>query len=464
METIDLDFAAKACLGRLVKGSPAVPVERVCTDSRQARAGDLFFAIKGGRFDGHDFIPAVAQNGATAVVVENSRVPADLPDCAVMAVDDVRQAFGRLAAVYRNLFDLPVVAVAGSNGKTTTKELIAAVLRQKFSTLWSEASFNNDIGVPLTLLRLEKTHRAAVFEVGTNHPGELAPLLRLIRPQYGVLTNIGREHLEFFGDIGGVAAEEGWVAEVLPADGTLFVNGDDEWCDRIGQRTRATTVRVGLGERNDWCARSIRTTTKGVTFRVDAPRAEYSGEYRIRLLGRHQVLNALLAVAVGERLGLDQAEIQRGLAECQPPKMRLQLWDNGDIRILDDSYNANADSMLAALQVLMDLPCKGRRVAVLGDMAELGAQAEAAHAEVGRRVAELGVGQLFAVGKMAAGIARSAREAGLTRVIEFADVEGAAAALKTLLKPGDVVLLKASRATGLERIVNALRDERTGRN
>jgi len=167
---------------------------------------------------------------------------------------------------------------------------------------------------------------------------------------------------------------------------------------------------------------------------------------------------------VGERLGLDRAEIDRGLAECQPPKMRLQLWESGDVRILDDSYNANADSVLAALRVLVDLPAKGRRVAVLGDMAELGAQAEAAHAEVGRRAAELGVGQLFAVGKMAGVIARAAREAGLTRVIEFADVAGAASALKTLLKPGDVVLLKASRATGLERIAEALREEKTGRN
>ena len=212
----------------------------------------------------------------------------------VLVVDDARAALGRLAAAYRREFDLPVIAVGGSNGKTTAKELIASVLRQKLATLWSEASFNNDIGVPLTLLRLEKSHQAAVLEAGTNHPGELAPLVKMIQPKYGVITNIGREHLEFFGDVAGVAQEEGWLAELLPADGKLFVNGDNEWTEQIVRRTRATVVRVGLGEKNDWRAKGIRLDKNGVTFRVEAPKAEFSGEYRINLLGRHQVTNALV--------------------------------------------------------------------------------------------------------------------------------------------------------------------------
>jgi UDP-N-acetylmuramoyl-tripeptide--D-alanyl-D-alanine ligase len=190
---------------------------------------------------------------------------------------------------------LPIVAVGGSNGKTTVKELITSALRQRLATLWSEASFNNDIGVPLTLLRLEKSHQAAVLETGTNHPGELAPLVKMVQPKYGVITNIGREHLEFFGDVAGVAQEEGWLAELLPADGTLFINGDDEWTEQIAKRVRAKIVRVGLGEKNNWRARSIRLDKNGVTFRVDAPKAEFSGGYRINLLGRHQVTNALFA-------------------------------------------------------------------------------------------------------------------------------------------------------------------------
>jgi UDP-N-acetylmuramoyl-tripeptide--D-alanyl-D-alanine ligase len=456
-----LKFVAEACAAELRRGSGVTPVERVCTDSRQAQAGDVFFAIKGERFDGHDFVNEVAARGVAAVVVGRKYTPSPLPDCAVLTVDDTRAALGRLAAAYRRLFNLPVIAVGGSNGKTTVKELIASVLRQKLATLWSEASFNNDIGVPMTLLRLDKSHQAAVLEAGTNHPGELAPLVKMIQPKYGVLTNIGREHLEFFGDLAGVAEEEGSLAELLPAEGRLFINGDSEWTELITRRTRATVVRVGLGEKNDWRGRGLRLDKNGVTFRVETPKAEYSGEYRVNLLGRHQVINALFAVAVSEELGLGRPAVRDGLAECQPAKMRMQFWEAGGVRVLDDAYNANADSMVAALETLCALPLQGRRVAVLGDMAELGAQSEAAHAEIGRRAAELGIGQLFAVGRMAPVIAAAARAAGLSRVIEFADVEAAKSAVKHFLKAGDVVLLKASRASRLERIAETLKPEQS---
>jgi UDP-N-acetylmuramoyl-tripeptide--D-alanyl-D-alanine ligase len=461
MEVHDLKFITTACRGEQLCGSTATPFGRVCTDSRQAQRGDAFFALPGERFDGHDFLQDVAAKGAAAVVVERQRIPAQLPACAVIAVDHTRNALGCLAGQYRQEFQLPLVAVGGSNGKTTTKELIASVLRQKLATLWSEASFNNDIGVPLTLLRLERAHQAGVVEAGTNHPGELAPLVRLIQPRFGVLTCIGREHLEFFGDLAGVAREEGWLAELLPADGKLFVNGDDPWTPRILERTRAAVVRVGLAPTNDWQARNIRLDRQGATFQVATPHADYAGEYRIALLGSHQVVNALFALAVGVEFGLSRAEIERGLAGCKAPGMRLQLRDLNGVRVLDDAYNANADSMLAALQTLQDLPGKGRRVAVLGDMAELGAQSEAAHEEVGRRAAETGVGQLIVVGRMAPVMARAARSAGLNRVLEFPDVESAATALKSILKTGDTLLLKASRAARLERIAEILELERS---
>jgi UDP-N-acetylmuramoyl-tripeptide--D-alanyl-D-alanine ligase len=459
-----LKFIAEACGAEILGGAAGVEVNSVCTDSRAAKAGDLFFAIKGEKFDGHEFINEIWAKGVAAVVLEKSKaqsrkskIPAD---AATLAVDDVRVALGKFAAAYRRQFDLPVIAVGGSNGKTTVKELLASVLRQKFSTLWSEASFNNDIGVPLTLLRLEKSHQAAVLEAGTNHPGELAPLVKMIASKFGVITNIGREHLEFFGDVAGVAREEGSLAELLPADGKLFLNGDNEWTEKIAARTQAQVVRVGLGEKNDWCAKKIRLDKNGVTFQVVTANEEFCGAYRINLLGQHQVTNALFAVALGAELGLDRAEIQDGLVACQPPKMRLNFWEVNGVRVLDDSYNANADSTIAALETLCGLPLQGRRVAVLGDMAELGAHSAAAHAEVGRRAAELKLGQLFAIGKMAAVTGKAARDAGLMRVFEFAEVEAALNVVKGFLKPGDVVLLKASRVSRLERIAEMLKAEK----
>ena len=458
MEARSLKFLAGAGDAEIKAGSPDAAVKNVCTDSRAAKPGDVFFAIKGEKFDGHDFIAEVAAKDVAAIVVE--KIPAKLPNCAVLLVKDVRVALGKFAAAYRQEFSLPVIAVGGSNGKTTTKELLASVLRQKFATLWSEASFNNDIGVPMTLLRLDKTHQAAVLEVGTNHPGELAPLVKMIAPKLGIITSIGREHLEFFGDVAGVAQEEGNLAEQLPADGKLFVNGDCEWSEKIAARTKARVVRIGLGEKNDWRAKKIRLDKSGVTFQVEHAKKEFCGECRINLLGKHQVTNALLAMAVGAELGLSRDEICDGLAACQPQKMRMQFWEVNGVRVLEDCYNANADSMRAALETLCGLPLQGRRVAILGDMAELGAQTEAAHAEIGKFAAELKIGQLFTVGKNSAATAKAARDAGLLRVIEFTDVEAAMKVMTNFLKPGDVVLLKASRSSRLERIAETLKAEK----
>ena len=462
MEPRSLQFVAHACAGELRSGSPAMRVLRVCTDSRQAQSGDVFFAVSGEKFDGHDFVEEVGRKAAAAVV-QRGRITAPSTRCALIEVEDTRKALGRLAGEYRNNFTLPVIAIAGSNGKTTTKELVASVLRQRLSTLWSEASFNNDIGVPLTLLKLEQSHQAAVLEVGTNHPGELEPLLRLIKPSYGILTSIGREHLEFFGDLEGVVREEGKIGELLPGSGILWLNGDSAWCEQVAARTRARVVRVGLREGNHWRARNIRLDRQGVSFRVEAPEPEFCGEYRVGLLGAHQASNAMFALAVGAELGLTKPELERGLEECRPAKMRLQLWEANGVRILDDSYNANADSMTAALATLQALPCNGRRIAVLGDMAELGNHSESAHEEVGRLAAELGIGQLFAVGRMAPSLARGARAAGLNRVLEFPDVDSAASAVKRFVKEGDLLLLKASRATRLERVGDALRGSETAK-
>jgi UDP-N-acetylmuramoyl-tripeptide--D-alanyl-D-alanine ligase len=455
MEPRTLKFVAEATGGELRRGVAETLACRICTDSRQAGPGDLFIALAGERFDAHAFLPEVARRGVAAVLAEKGKLSPDFADCPVIAVENTRQALGLLAARYRRDFNLPIVAVGGSNGKTTTKELIASTLRQKKATLWSEASFNNEVGVPLTLLRLESAHQAAVLETGANHPGELAPLLRWISPRYGVVTNIGREHLEFFGDLAGVAQEEGAVAECLPADGALFINGDSEWADRIADRTPARVIRAGLGSRNDYRVEEIRIDEHGASFRVKTPFAALNGEYRIQLLGRHQALNAALALAVAAELGLERGTIARGLAACAPVKLRMQLLTLSGVRLLADAYNANADSMLAALQTLCELPCSGRRIAALGDMAELGADSAAAHAEVGRRVAESHLDQLFAVGPRAGDIAAAARRGGMTGVVEISEVESAASAVREFARPGDMVLIKASRSMGLERIIDA---------
>jgi UDP-N-acetylmuramoyl-tripeptide--D-alanyl-D-alanine ligase len=457
MEPRTLKFIATACPGARLEGEAHLLVHRICTDSRQVQPGDLFVALKGERFDAHDFLDDVLKKGVAAAIVSKDRVPAETHGCALIIVDDTRRALGLIASKYRRDFELPVVAVGGSNGKTSTKDLVASILKQKHDTVWSEGSFNNDIGVPMTLLKLGRLHTAGVMEVGTNHPGELAPLIGMIQPRFGIITSIGREHLEFFQNVEGVAREEGTLAEMLPADGKLFINGDTEMVAEITARTKAQVVRVGFGSANDWRPSDIRMEKDRVVFHLDGPPASHVGEYRINLLGKHQVLNAALAVATAIEFGLSKEEIERGLESCQPAKMRLQLWEANGVRILDDAYNANADSMVAALETLQEMPCKGRRIAVLGDMAELGTHSEAAHEEVGRRAAELGVAQLFTIGEKATMLARGARNAGLNRVLEFSDVETAANALRSFIKPGDVLLLKASRSARLERVGDYLR-------
>jgi UDP-N-acetylmuramoyl-tripeptide--D-alanyl-D-alanine ligase len=474
MDARSLKYVVEGCGGELLQGSPDTMVTRVCTDSRDAQPGDLFVALSGERFDGHDFLAEVAGKGVAAVMVEKAkwegkhrtsndqsalRTPHSALPCGVIAVDNSRQGLGRLAGRYRVDFTLPVIAVGGSNGKTSTKELLASVLQQKFKTLSSEASFNNDIGVPVTLLKLESTHQVAVLEVGTNHPGELAPLVKMIRPGFGVITSIGREHLEFFGDLDGVATEEGVLAEMLSDNGVLLTNGDSEWAEPIAQRTWARVIKVGLGRGNVWRATKLRMNEQGMWFRVSGPKRSFAGEYRIGLFGAHQVVNAIFAVAIAAELGLTRPEIRKGLAECKPAKMRLQRWNWNGVCVLDDAYNANADSMKAALDTLRRMPCVGRRVAVLGDMGELGRHSEAAHEEVGRVAAEAGVDELLAVGKMAGMMAGAARSAGLRAVSEFSEPVAAAETLKRILKAGDVMLLKASRATRMERLTEALKSQ-----
>ena len=454
MEARPLQYIAEATGGRVTQGDGGTFVHRASTDSRHVEAEDLFIALKGPRFDGHEFIAQAEQGGVTALLVDR---PVKT-QCAIIEVDDTREALGRFAARYRSDYRLPVVGVAGSNGKTTTKELLASILRRHHEAVWSEASFNNDIGVPLTLLRIENFHHAAVLELGTNHPGELAPLVRMSAPDYGIITAIGREHLEFFGDLEGVAHEEGMLGELLPNGGKLFLYGDSQWSKPIAARSAVPVCTIGMDAGNDWRAEEVRVLPDGVAFKA---LGAMSGECRLRLLGRHQVTNALLAMAVATELGVPEETVRAGLAECRPPQRRLQLSEANGICILDDAYNANADSVNASLGVLADLPCEGRRIVVFGSMAELGDGTRTAHEEAGQSAAALGIDILMAVGEEAETTVDAARTAGLKDAAVFVDNVAAGETLCECVQPGDVVLLKGSRAARLEEVGEYLRKKKT---
>jgi UDP-N-acetylmuramoyl-tripeptide--D-alanyl-D-alanine ligase len=315
----------------------------------------------------------------------------------------------------------------------------------------------------MTLLGLESRHRVAVLEAGTNHPGELAPLLERIRPMVGLLTGIGREHLEHFGDLEGVAREEGSIAEALPADGVLVMNGDAPLAQAIAGRSQAPVIRFGAGVANEWRVVSSRSGWDGEEFELSSPVPGWSGSWRVGVPGRHMAMNAVGALAVASRLGVEPEAAREALRGFRASRQRLETVEVGGVRLLNDCYNANADSMLAALQTLSDLPCAGRRVAVLGDMAELGSASEPAHGEVGR-FAVGRVDHLFAVGVRSGVTAGAAKAGGMAGVSAFPDVEALVPSLLATVQPGDVVLVKASRSARLERVTAALVEKFGGEN
>ena len=443
-----LRFLLEACPGEIAGVDPEQVYQRVCTDTRAVRPGDLFVALRGERFNGNAFAAAALKAGAVAAVVDEPMEAAP-----VLRVADARVAYGQLAAAHRWEFDCPVFGVAGSNGKTSTKDMLASVLGVERNVLRSEASFNNDVGVPATLLQLGPEHEAAVVELGTNHPGELVPLVQMATPDYGVLTGIGREHLEFFGDLQGVAQEEGMLAELLPPRGKLFLYGDGDWVKPICQRTRADVIRVGFGATNDWQVETTRIEQGGTHFSIRAAKSMWSGDYFTPLIGRHQAGNAALALAAGAALGVGREALAKGLAASPQPKQRLQWAESRGVRWLNDAYNANADSVRASLEALAALGTAGRRFVVLGEMAELGEHAEDAHREAGALTASAAAG-LVAIGRWADVTAEAARAAGLKAVESVPDVRSAVDVLRDWVQPRDVVLLKASRAAKLEQILD----------
>lgn len=452
-----------AALRRSVRG--------VSTDTRSLKKGDAFVALAGENFNGHSFIQAAAERGAAVAIVANAwndeRVsnPAPLP---VISVTDTLAAYGWIARAHRLQFQIPVIAVAGSNGKTSTKEMIADLLSTRYNVLRTEGNLNNLVGVPAMLLRMNETHTAAVIEIGTNMPGEIAALCQILMPTHGLITNIGREHLELLGTIEGVANEEGALFRWLAANGgTAFVNLDDRNVARLAKGL-PTSVRYALRKPAD-----VRGVAGGMN-QSGAPSLaiEMNGKQwpiALQTPGLHTATNALCAAAVGLTLKVPPTKVKRALESFRPPEYRsgyarlaMVKAANG-ATVLNDTYNANPDSTLAALQTLRALkPGRGgKRIAVLGDMRELGASSATEHTGIGEAVAKMGIAHALFLGTEMQNAHRAAVAAnGKTAAQHFTEKMELIAALQALLNPNDVLLVKGSRGMKMEEVVKAITDSR----
>ncbi|MBI2158004.1 MAG: UDP-N-acetylmuramoyl-tripeptide--D-alanyl-D-alanine ligase [Candidatus Rokubacteria bacterium] len=445
----------RATQGALVAGDLAVPVTGVSIDSRTLGVGEAFFAIEGHRLDGHAFLADAAGRGAACLVVHalHDDVPANVP---LVLVEDTTKALGRLAAFQRARFSLPVVAVTGSNGKTTTKELVAAVLAARFHVLKPASSFNNQWGLPLTLLRLGPEHEALVLEIGSNRPGEIAHLAGLAAPTVGVVTTVAQAHTEFLGSLDGVREEKAALVRAVPPEGCVVLNADDPRVAGMARDARARILTYGLA--SSATVRAVDGVVEagpGLAFTLEA-----GGERErvaLAFAGRHNATNALAAAATGVALGCSLAEIARGLAAARPVAGRCVWRETGAVRILDDTYNANPVSLRAALAtVAAGRRPDGRLVIVLGDMLELGAIAEEAHREAGRAVVAAAADEFVGVGRHAALAVEAARLGGLAEAHHAMTFEDTVAHLLKRLAPGDTVLVKGSRGMRMERVVDAL--------
>jgi UDP-N-acetylmuramoyl-tripeptide--D-alanyl-D-alanine ligase len=461
-----IEQLAELCGGTLLRGDPQGVVTRISTDTRALRRGDCFIALSGPRYDGHEFLDDAAQRGASAAVVSHPTRAMNSPSVlSLLQVHDTLTALHKLATNYRRLMPptTRVIAISGASGKTTTKEMIAAVLSQRFAIIKTPANNNNHIGTPLTVLALDESHDFGVVELGSNHPGEMRVLTEVVQPDVCVVTNIGLAHVEFLGDEAGVAQEEGTPLESLPRDGDSYavLNVDDPWYSALRGRTTAPVVTVGIDHFADVRASNI-MLNGDVKFRLNIAKKSDDVIVRLKTMGRHQIYNALQAAAIGYMQGLDLDEIRQGLESVEYPKMRMELKQVNGIRFVNDCYNANPPSMKAALRAMQETPCTGRKIAVLGDMLELGAHAQTAHVEVGAVAANSGLSMLVTVGQAARWMAEAAVQAGMEshRVYPVLGTGEAGDLVKALAHEGDTVLLKASRGKKLETILESFEQKK----
>ena len=448
--------------GRLLTGDPQTGITGVCLDSRRVQPHEAFLAICGVRHDAHKFIPEVLQRGATCLIV--SQVPSPLPPIPTMVVDDTTQALGRLAAAHRRRFSIPVIAVTGSCGKTTTKELIAHLLGHSRAVLKTQGTQNNHIGLPLTLLQVTASHEAVVVELGSNHPGEIAALAQIARPTVAVITNVGPAHLEFFGSLDVVRQEKLSLLDALEPSGVAVVPGDQ--LDVLLAAKARLQARAGS---SDSARGAVALLTFGISDQCGVQAVELhregaeswirvrgvAGTYRVPLPGLHNVENALAALACVKALGIPLESLRDQLASFSSLPLRSELIECDGLTIVNDCYNANPLSFARGLDILQHLDVR-RRVAIAGDMLELGASAPAAHRAIGRLCVQAGVDVLIAVGEFAQEVARGASEDHPPTLRVFDTVEALLARVDTMIQHGDGVLIKGSRKLALDRVTRRL--------
>jgi UDP-N-acetylmuramoyl-tripeptide--D-alanyl-D-alanine ligase len=456
--------------GRIVAGDVDERYELmdpvVVIDSRQAVEGAVFVALPGERTDGHRYIGEVFDGGASWAVVArewfdaNGHQYTDAGRRFLVAEDPVA-ALQQLASAYRERFDIPVVGIGGSNGKTTTKEMVAAVLATGFSTHMSRGNLNNHLGVPLTLLQMRHDTEMAVVEMGINHPGEMELLVSIARPTHGLLTNIGHEHLEFFGSLDGVADAEAELYRYLDrTGGTAFVNVDDRRLKVAGMGlSRKVCYGTSPAQENAWWSEGVTTDRVGrISFTLCS--AQCRQPVSMNFIGRHNVTNAVAAAVVGSHFGLGAETIARGLGSLMPAKgwKRMELLEGGGIVILNDTYNANPDSVRFALDTLAALECSGRKIAVLGDMLELGDTSVLEHETIGRYIRQVPVDACCTYGEMAR---LTCSQAGDICLGHFEGMDELNGFLAGYVRPGDAVLFKGSRGMRLELAAETLMKQKT---
>lgn len=438
--------------GVLSGGDPRREVRGTAIDSRTLTPGTLFVALAGERTDGHRFVGEALRRGAAGALV--SRAVPDVPPTGILIqVPDTRKGFQRLARGVRDRLGLRVVGITGSVGKTSTKEMAAAVVGRAFRTARSPENWNTEIGLPLVLTNLPTDCEVVIVELAMRGPGQIRELVEICRPEVGVVTNIGESHMDFFESREALASEKGELIEGLPPEGVAILNADDPLVSALAARGPARRLTFGMG-RADVTAHAVRTLPGvGSTFRLRIPGGE--APVRLGIPGRHAVSNALAAAAVGVALALEVDQIAEGLGDVTPLPMRLEVRQVGGVTLLDDTYNSSPQSVEAALDVMDEIP-GAPRVAVLGDMKELGALSTDAHRRVGRQAARRRLNLLVAFGPLADDLAKGVREAGDLRVVHTQDLEEVLALLRRELRPGAVLLVKGSRAMAMERITAAL--------
>jgi UDP-N-acetylmuramoyl-tripeptide--D-alanyl-D-alanine ligase len=436
-------------------------VTGVSIDTRTIKANELFIAIRGNQFDGHNFISKAIESNAAGIIVErrwaetNAEMMVSIHVPRII-VENTIHALGYLAQLFRRQYNIPFIAVGGSNGKTTTKEMIRSVLNGKYHVLCTEGNLNNHIGVPQTLFRLQKKHQIAVVEMGTNHPGEIEYLCSILKPTHGLITNIGREHLEFFGSIQSVAKAECELFDwLIQHKGVVFVNADDNHLTRLSRKAKKM-VRYGFGARSISIKGKIKSfNTNGQALLCIKPRSKKEFDITVGTPGKHNAQNALAAATIGLTMRVSPAKIQKALASFMPASMRMQIQKMGDVTILNDTYNANPDSTLAALETLQTIKSTGKRIVVLADMLELGDQAKELHRQIGQVLTKYKVDVLLTFGALSKYIYDS------TPIENKAHFESKLLLVEHLfniLASNDIVLIKGSRGMKMDEVTSALHE------